>query len=149
MHGEKGLPTKQPESPPLPFPSLLVFLMQLLLMTAVAGALYCTETALFPSLALLLVLLTGSILFTIRPYRSAQRKEVAPHRTLPSSPVTSQENQVSASSVPSSQRVVTNPVRENQRADPQPFGLAVSHVIDFNLRTTVEETIGRLTPLAK
>ena len=149
MHGEKGLPTKQPESSPLSFPPPLVLLVQLLLMTAVGGALYFTGTAFFSSLALLLVLLTGSILFTTRSYRNAQRKDVAPHRTLPSSPVTSQEKQVSASSAPPSQRVVTNLVRENPRADLQPFDLAVSHAIDFNLRTTIEETISRFTLLAK
>lgn len=149
MHGEEVLPVKPSASPTSSSPSLLLILLQLLAMTAVAEVLYVTDTALLPSLALLSVLLGGSIVFTVRSYRSAQPTGALPCTPLSSPPTTAQENQGTVSPLPARQRTTPTVAAGSRHTDHRPFDLTTSHAIDFNLRTTVEETIARFASIAK
>ena len=149
MPGEEILPVKQPPTlNPTPL-SLSMKLLLLVLPFLGAGGLFLIDTALFPTLAFLSLLLIGSILFIIRSYSNAHQEKTLPYNTLESSAVTIQQNHASAS-----QELLTQPplpavTPKNRLADFRTFDLSASQSIDFNLRTTVEETVSRFTNIAK
>ena len=136
--------------PPAPTPrSLPMILLSFLLILIVAVGLYVTDTALFPSLALLAVLLIGSILSALRSQRRSRQKTVC-LRTTPTSPPTApHQNPTTTSHELPAQPPFSAATPESRLTDFRSFDLSASQSIDFNLRTTVEETVSRFTTIAK
>ncbi len=139
------------EQSPIPVPtsrSLLMILSLFLLILIVTVGLYVTDIALLPSLALLSALFIGSFRFALRFQRSSRQKEIFTRSTPASPRPTIQQRQVTAPHEPSIQPPLPT-APERRLADFYTFDLAASQPIDFNLRTTVEETVSRFTTIAK
>ncbi len=150
MHGEELSSVKQSTaSVPTPQSSSIKRLVPVPLLIMVAGGLYLTDRTLFASIAFFLALFIGSILFALRTQRHPLQQQIVTGSTSTLSIAT-----VEATPVGTSHKLPVPPPfsaaqHESQFTDSRHFDLPASQPIDFNLRTTVEETVSRFTVTAK
>lgn len=130
--------------------TLPVILTLLLGIVSVAVATTCylfTASMLFSGLACCIVLVVGGLFFALQSPRSYHQDKKLKKR-IPSGllPVTLRQTSSSAHTAPFSSPHVS---LQRQPVSASTFDLSVSPLIDFNLRTTVEETVSRFSAIAQ
>ena len=128
---------------------ILKFLLGVVALTTTAACYFLTDSMLFSSLAFFAVLVTGGMLSALQSSQS-QSQGKAPidgvllmqHSIAPQRPTTSPP-------VRPVQLPISNAPSTNRPAGFGTFDLSASQPIDFNLRTTVEETVSRFSAIAQ
>jgi CheY-like chemotaxis protein len=150
MHGEEVSSIKQSTAAVPTRQSLSIkWLVPAPILIMVAGGLYLTDMTLFASLTFFLALFIGSIPFALRTQRRPPQKQIVTNSTPTPSVATVEATPVGTSHKLPVPLPFSTAQPEIQSTDFRRFDLSASQPIDFNLRTTVEETVSRFTVTAK